>query len=178
MNIGDHVRFLDQQGEGTIISKVGDKLIVQDSDGFDWPMLERQLVLIDQHKSDEIQLVCKTANKVKADDAKSTITKTTKTGGKGIQTKVVDLHQNALCYGTSKMSPIEIHKLQIRTISSTLNQERSHHGAQIIFVHGKGEGILRSELICLLKKNKNVSTYEDAPFQKYGYQGAIKVTIK
>ena len=48
MNIGDHVRFLDQQGEGTIISKVGDKLIVQDSDGFDWPMLERQLVLIER----------------------------------------------------------------------------------------------------------------------------------
>ena len=178
MKIGDHVRFLDQKGEGTIISKVGDKFIVQDSDGFNWPMQESQLVLIDLTKSDEIQLICKTPNKVKTNDAKSTTVKTTKTGGKGIQTKVVDLHQKALCFGTSKMSPIEIHKLQIQKILSTLNQERSHHGAQIIFVHGKGEGILRSELISVLKKNKNVSTYEDASYQKYGYQGAIKVIIK
>lgn len=178
MEIGDHVRFLDQNGEGTIIGRDGDKLIVQDSDGFDWPMLESQLVLIDLMKSEEIQLICKTANKVKTNDAKSTVVKTTKTGGKGIPIKEVDLHQEAICYGTSKMSPIEIHKLQKQTISSTLNQERLHHGTQIIFVHGKGEGILRSELISILKKNKNFCSYEDASFQKYGYKGAIKVIIK
>lgn len=101
-----------------------------------------------------------------------------KTGGKGIQAQVVDLHQSALCPGNHNMSAIEIHELQKRTIVSTLNQERHRHGKQIVFIHGKGDGTLRRELFTELKKRQTECTYDDAPFNTYGIEGAIKVSIK
>ena len=178
MAIGDYVRFLNQVGEGEIVRKDGDKFIVRDSDGFEWPMLEKELVVIRQSKIDEIKVIGTVSTYHKSDATKPSKLSSTRTGGKNIQEKIVDLHQEALCYGTSRMSSVEIHELQKRTIINTLNQERLHHGTQIIFVHGKGAGVLRAELIGILKKNKAFCTYEDASFQKYGYQGAIKVIIK
>ena len=47
---------------------------------------------------------------------------------------------------------------------------------KIVFIHGKGEGVLRNALIKELKHKYKNCSYQDASFQEYGY-GATMVTI-
>ena len=179
LTINSRVRFLNQTGEGTIIAIHGDKYTVRDTDGFEYDVPSSEVVCVSHNAADELQMIDRTMHKQHEkgrEERKKNIDK--KTGGKGIRTLEVDLHQDALCPGNHNMSAIEIHELQKRTIVSTLNQERNHHGKQIVFIHGKGDGTLRRELIAELKKRQAECTYEDASFSSYGIQGAIKVTIK
>ena len=53
----------------------------------------------------------------------------------------------------------------------------SKKGQRIIFIHGKGEGVLRRALVNDLCYRYKSYTYQDASFQEYGY-GATQVTIK
>ena len=47
----------------------------------------------------------------------------------------------------------------------------------IVFIHGKGVGILKSEIIKAFKRDYKHLDYQDASFQEYGY-GATMVIIK
>lgn len=90
---------------------------------------------------------------------------------------VVDLHVNALLDTTAGMSAGDILNHQVSVFRRTLAEYASKKGQRIIFIHGKGEGVLRRALIndlCYRYKNY---TYQDASFQEYGY-GATQVTIK
>ena len=51
------------------------------------------------------------------------------------------------------------------------------HGVKIVFIHGKGEGVLRHAVIHELNYRYKNCSYQDASFQEYGY-GATQVTIK
>ena len=46
-----------------------------------------------------------------------------------------------------------------------------------MFIHGKGEGVLRSALVNELKYRFKTFQYQDASFREYGY-GATQVTIR
>ena len=48
---------------------------------------------------------------------------------------------------------------------------------KIVFIHGKGDGVLRKAVIDELKRKYNNCRYQDASFQEYGF-GATMVTIK
>jgi dsDNA-specific endonuclease/ATPase MutS2 len=49
-------------------------------------------------------------------------------------------------------------------------------GQKIVFIHGKGEGVLRNAIIKELKSKYKTCTHQDASFQEYGF-GATMVTI-
>ena len=59
----------------------------------------------------------------------------------------------------------------------TMEEYKKKKGQKIIFIHGKGEGVLRQTLIHELNYRYKSCTYQDASFQEYGY-GATQVTIK
>ncbi len=90
---------------------------------------------------------------------------------------VVDLHANALLDTTNGMSAGDILNYQLDVFRRTLKEHASKKGQRIIFVHGKGEGVLRRALINDLVYRFKHYTYQDASFQEYGY-GATQVTIK
>ncbi len=46
---------------------------------------------------------------------------------------------------------------------------KNKKGQKIIFIHGKGEGVLRQALIHELNYRYKNCTYQDASFQEYGY---------
>ena len=46
-----------------------------------------------------------------------------------------------------------------------------------MFIHGKGEGVLRHAIINELRYRYKNYPYQDASFQEYGY-GATQVTIR
>lgn len=90
---------------------------------------------------------------------------------------VVDLHADALLETTAGMSPVDILNHQLDTFRRTLREHASKKGMRIVFIHGKGEGVLRRALINDLQYRFKSYTYQDASFREYGY-GATQVTIK
>ena len=90
---------------------------------------------------------------------------------------VVDLHVDALLDNTTGMSPTDILNHQLDVFRRTLKNYEKKRGTRIIFIHGKGEGVLRKALLNELQYRYKGYTWQDASFQEYGY-GATMVTIK
>ena len=90
---------------------------------------------------------------------------------------VVDLHASALLDTTSGMSAKDILTYQLKKFTDVLEANKKHPGKRIIFIHGKGEGVLRQAIIHELQYRYKRYTYQDASFREYGY-GATQVTIK
>lgn len=90
---------------------------------------------------------------------------------------VVDLHATALLDTTSGLKPKDILEYQLDKFRSTMAQYQRQHGTRIVFIHGKGEGVLRQSIVNELKHTYKNCTYQDASFLEYGY-GATLVIIK
>ena len=63
-----------------------------------------------------------------------------------------------------------------RVANAVINRD-FQKGKKIIFIHGKGEGVLHHALIHELNYKYKHFSYQDASFREYGY-GATQVTIK
>ena len=90
---------------------------------------------------------------------------------------VIDLHADKLLETTIGMSSSDILEYQLDTFRRIIEQYKSQKGKKIIFIHGKGEGVLRHALIHELNYRYKHFSYQDASFREYGY-GATQVTIK
>ena len=89
---------------------------------------------------------------------------------------VVDLHAEEILDTTQGMKPGEILDYQLKVFRDTMNAHLNRKGQKIVFIHDKGEGVLRRALINDLTYRYKKCTYQDASFQEYGY-GATMVTI-
>lgn len=92
-------------------------------------------------------------------------------------TLVVDLHIDALIDTTAGMSHSDILNYQLKKFKEVLEENKSAKGKKIVFIHGKGEGVLRHAIVNCLNYQYKRYPYQDASFQEYGY-GATQVTIK
>lgn len=103
--------------------------------------------------------------------------KTAKKGNGKDNLLVVDLHADKLLDTTTGMSAADILNYQLGKFRQVLDENKSKKGKRIIFIHGKGEGVLRHAIISELRYKYKSYTFQDASFQEYGY-GATQVTIK
>ena len=100
-----------------------------------------------------------------------------KARSKDDQLIVMDLHADALLDTIAGMSPSDILNYQLNKFRSVLDRFAQKKGQKIVFIHGKGEGVLRRAIINDLNYRYKKYQYQDASFQEYGY-GATQVTIK
>ena len=100
-----------------------------------------------------------------------------KRGGGRNEIIEVDLHINELLDTTTGMSSGEILNYQLDKFRETLEKYKSKREQKIVFIHGKGDGVLRKALVDELKRKYKTYKYQDASFQEYGF-GATMVTIK
>ena len=77
----------------------------------------------------------------------------------------------------SGMSSLDILNYQLKIFRETIDCFKGKKGKKIIFIHGKGEGVLRNAIVNELHYRYKKYSYQDASFQEYGY-GATQVTIK
>jgi len=89
----------------------------------------------------------------------------------------VDLHINQLLDSTAGMSNADMLQYQMDKFHAVLAENRNRKGQKIVFIHGKGEGILRKEIETQLKSKYKGYYFQDASFREYGF-GATMVTIK
>jgi hypothetical protein len=91
---------------------------------------------------------------------------------------VIDLHLSELLDSTAGMSNSEMLNYQLGKFNETMTQYAGKHGQKLVFIHGKGEGVLRAAILNeLQKKHKHDCQWQDASFKEYGY-GATEVRIK
>ncbi len=89
----------------------------------------------------------------------------------------VDLHIHQLVDTTAGMNNADMLGLQIDKFNKVLDENKNRKGQKIVFIHGKGEGVLRKEIEKLLKSRYKNYYYQDASFREYGF-GATMVTIR
>lgn len=88
----------------------------------------------------------------------------------------VDLHIDQLVDTTTGMDNKAMLQLQLDTVRKTMKENEKRKGQKIVFIHGKGDGVLRKAVRDLLKKEWPKGELQDASFQEYGF-GATLVTI-
>lgn len=88
----------------------------------------------------------------------------------------VDLHINELIDSTAGLSSSDMLNLQIDEFRKVMDANLKHKGQKIVFIHGKGEGVLRQALMKELNHRYKGHQVQDASFREYGF-GATQVTI-
>lgn len=88
----------------------------------------------------------------------------------------VDLHIGELVDSLSGLDPAAMLRIQLDTVEKTMKAHCRRIGQKIIFIHGKGEGVLRDAVWKLLRRQWPKAELQDASFQEYGF-GATLVTI-
>lgn len=88
----------------------------------------------------------------------------------------VDLHASALLETTAGMDNTAILKYQMEKFNEAMKAVLRKKGQRIVFIHGKGDGVLRKAILTELKTKYPACKWQDASFKEYGY-GATMVTV-
>lgn len=89
----------------------------------------------------------------------------------------VDLHIDALLDNTAGMSPADMLNYQVDYFRKVMDANVKRHNTRIVFIHGKGEGVLRQALMREFTHRYKGHDVQDASFHQYGF-GATQVTIR
>lgn len=89
----------------------------------------------------------------------------------------IDLHIGELLDDTRGMSNSEMLNFQLDKFREVMEQYKNKREQRIVFIHGKGDGVLRKAILDELKRKYSSCRHQDASFQEYGF-GATMVTIK
>ncbi|MFI3239095.1 MAG: DUF2027 domain-containing protein [Bacteroidales bacterium] len=87
-----------------------------------------------------------------------------------------DLHIHELLDNTAGLSNADMLEVQLKEFNRVMTLHKGKRGTKIVFIHGKGEGVLRKAIIDELRKRYSRCTSQDASFREYGF-GATLVTI-
>ena len=96
---------------------------------------------------------------------------------KGSDILEVDLHIDELVETTAGMNSFDMLNYQLDVVRRTIDENLKYKGKKIVFIHGKGEGVLRNAISQELRRKYPRCLSQDASFQKYGF-GATMVIIK
>lgn len=88
----------------------------------------------------------------------------------------VDLHIDELLDDTTGMSNADMLNYQLDKFREVLDMYAGRTGQKIVFIHGKGDGVLRKAIEKELHTRYKQHHFQDASFREYGY-GATMVTI-
>jgi len=87
----------------------------------------------------------------------------------------IDLHIQHLVDDYKHLSNAEIMQIQLKKFRKEMEHAIKNHYHKIVFIHGVGNGVLRTEILRELRSYSGVR-YIDAPFEKYGF-GATEVIL-
>ena len=177
-NKGDKVAVLDDAMEGTIIGFKNDEIIIETTEGFELYFKANELIKLGD--TSEINRASKHSD-IEAAKTQKIIKNhhrinTEKKSRKDEFVLEVDLHIEKLVKSFKHMTNFDILNLQVDTARSQLEFAIKNRIPKIVFIHGMGEGVLKTELDFLFGRYSEV-TYQDANYRKYGL-GATEVLLK
>jgi dsDNA-specific endonuclease/ATPase MutS2 len=175
MNKGDKVSVLDDAIDGVVIEINGLDVTIETTDGFNLTFKSKELITIDKGNSMNFSF---NKNQVigEKEVAKPNYINKEKKNKKELPVPDFDLHIEKLVKNYKAMNNYDILTKQLDTAKYHIEFAIRNRIPKIVFIHGVGEGVLKSELDFLLGRYENV-LFQDANYQKYG-QGATEVYFK
>ncbi len=169
---GDTVAVLDDDLSG-IVTKVSNNLItIETPEGFELDFESKELVITKPMKIDLSQAESIIREK---EQPKRKQTTAKKGKEKFVPTMEVDLHIHHLTENSQRMSNHDMLTLQLDTARGQLEFAIRKRIQRMVFIHGVGEGVLKTELEYLFSRYDSIKFY-DADYKKYGV-GATEVYI-
>ncbi len=188
IHIGDEVRFLDSVGGGRVarIDAARRLIYVEDEDGFEIPTPLSQVVVTAQVRQaaaaqKEVSPTPRDMQTKAAGTAAipSAIERRAKGKKEAKKEDIMetDLHISAIADNWQQMERGEMLHLQMDVFRRTMRDNIRYKGKKIVFIHGRGEGILKAAIASELRQHYSSCEYQDASFAQYGF-GATMVIIK
>ncbi len=165
-NIGDKIAVIDNTITGFVVSIVGNKIELEDADGFVYSYKINEVVLVKEDLYTNISV--KPKDKIAAKRTKNSVKI------KKQQILEVDLHIHQLTHSNRFMSNKAMLQKQLSVVKLKMNYAIKNKIQKVIFIHGIGQGVLKNEILHLLKKY--TVEVNDASYKKYG-KGATEVRI-
>ncbi|WP_335967153.1 DNA mismatch repair protein MutS [Galbibacter sp. PAP.153] len=171
---GDLVETIDDAIQGKIIGVDNNMVTVTTKEGFNLKFSSNELIKIrkdDTLKVTNADVFEAVREKQKGEKRKKRSLKM----GKVLPPMEVDLHIEKLTPSTKGMTSFDMLNLQLDTAKGQLEFALKNRIQKIVFIHGVGQGILKTELEYLFGRYDNV-TYYDADYRTYGL-GATEVYV-
>lgn len=177
-NKGDQVSVLDEDVNGVVVEVKEKQVVIETTDGFVMTYFVNELIKL--NNSSNLMTSIERINiseitKEKEIPKPRSFVKERK-DKREIPAPEFDLHIEKLVPNKRGMSNYDILTLQAETAKRHIEFAIKNRIPKIVFIHGVGEGILKSELDFLLGRYDNIA-FQDGNYQKYG-QGATEVYIK
>ena len=175
---GDKVSVLDEAIDGIVLEVKNKEVTIETSDGFTMTYFVNELVKINvsnvlTENSGSFNLY---KIKLEKEIPKPRSFVKEKKSKHENPVPEFDLHIEKLVKNHKGMNNYEILTLQSETAKRHIDFAIRNRIPKIVFIHGVGEGILKSELDFLLGRYEMI-TFQDANYQKYGL-GATEVYFK
>ena len=174
LEIGNKVAVLDDVLKGIITKIDGKNVDIKTDDGMILTFLASELVKIEKDQY-ELSKFSDTNHQLLKEKIAAQPSK--KSAFKKEKSEVifeVDLHINQLVNSTRGVDNFDMLNLQLDTAKRKLEYAISKRIPKIVFIHGVGEGVLKSELVRLFQKYP--VRFYDASYKKYGL-GATEVVV-
>ncbi|NER14182.1 DNA mismatch repair protein MutS [Leptobacterium flavescens] len=172
---GDIVETIDDSLRGKIVSLKDKTAIILLEDGFEMEVLQNELIRIDDPSILNISNFEAAQAANEKESTKKKKQPKVKPKERSAAKMEVDLHIHQLTPSSKNMSNFDMLNLQLETAKRQLDFAIRNRIQKVVFIHGVGEGVLRTELEYLFKKYERIDYY-DADFKKYGF-GATEVYI-
>jgi dsDNA-specific endonuclease/ATPase MutS2 len=175
---GDKVSVLDEAINGVVVSVKEKQVTIETEDGFMMTFFVNELLKVNESSNlmDSVRRInVDEISKEKEIPKPRSFVKERKEKHE-ISVPEFDLHIEKLVPNKRGMSNYDILTLQSETAKRHIEFAIKNRIPKIVFIHGVGEGILKSELDFLLGRYDNIA-FQDANYQKYGL-GATEVFIK
>ena len=175
--IGDNVAVIDDVLKGIVSEISNESVIVESADGFIFKFSPEELVVIGENQSD-LSKFSDISNQhlIEKNDLVNRGKPKFKSNSK-VKFRApmeVDLHINQLVESTMGMEPLDILNLQLETAKRQLEFAIDKRIPKIVFIHGLGAGVLKTELEYLFGRYE--TQHYPASYKKYGL-GATEVYI-
>jgi dsDNA-specific endonuclease/ATPase MutS2 len=166
-NIGDEVKVIDENLIGRIVKIDKTKITILNEFNFEESYDINEIILNKKLNDFDLQ------NEIILSKNQPIDTINIKTKHPNISILEVDLHIGHLADNLNKLTKHKMLQIQLKKIRETLNIAREQKLKTVIFIHGKGKGVLKDELYKILDSENKID-YFDASFQKYKF-GATEV---
>ncbi len=183
IRVGHSVKFINENLEGEIKTILSEKrVVVTCLDGFDYKVSTNEILIIGEDNEhnytvDQEEFTSKIISDKKSKGKKGMLGKYLDTNKYRYEGVVeVDLHLEKLVEFPEKLDDsLRLHT-QMQHVKNCLSAARDKHLKKIVFIHGVGTGVLKTELHNYLANFDDLMV-KDADFHEYGV-GATEVFIK
>jgi dsDNA-specific endonuclease/ATPase MutS2 len=170
--VGDQVSAIHEEIKGVVKAVSNDQIQIEDQDGFirKYDLNELSLTPSERHfKIDDIDLTEEAQNKINhslSDPVK-------------LKKYEIDLHIEELIESHANMTNHEILMKQMDHCKRFVSKSIETNVGKIVLIHGKGQGVLKTEIYQFLNNLKFQNGYNlmfhDASFAEYGFGGATEI---